>query len=94
MRKLIALVVLCACLMGVSIVVDPNKPLSSFYANMTCNQATELYDEAGMLFQLSGNRLDNVKEGPSKFFWSYMRTLTMSLHDPLLVRKNQVCKEA
>lgn len=92
MKKLIALVILCACLMGA--VVDPNKPLTSFYEKMTCEEVTELYYEAGSLYQLSGERLDVVKSGAAKLFWIHIRQLTLSLHNPLLIRKSQVCKEA
>lgn len=80
--------------MGTVIVVDPNKPLTSFYEKMTCEEVTELYDEAGSLYRLSGERLDVVKSGAAKFFWIYIRQLTLSLHDPLLIRQGQVCKAA
>lgn len=92
MKKLIALVLLCGMLIGT--VVDPNRPLTSFYEKLTCEEVTELYDEAGGLYQLSGERLDVVKSGAAKLFWIHIRQLTLSLRDPLLIRQGQVCKEA
>ena len=94
MKKLIALVILCAALMGTTVVVDPNRPLTSFYANMTCDQATEMYDEAALLFNVAGQRLDAVKQPQSKFLWQNIRLMMMNLHDQLLLRREQVCKEA
>jgi hypothetical protein len=89
-----AIMVLCVALTGAAYIADPNRPLTSFYEGMSCEEATELYDEAALLFRIAGSRLESVKTGKSKFFWIQMRQFMMSLHDPLLVRQGQVCKKA
>lgn len=94
MKKLIAIVLLCACLIGTAIAADPNAPLPSMLENMTCVEVIELYDEAGALYQVSGERMYAARSKPVKQFWGYIRQLTLSLHQPLLEARSQKCKAA
>ena len=91
MKKFIVLILLSLMIVGAKI--DPNETLEPFFKKLSCEEAIELYIEAGGLHILAEERLKAVSTGAAKTFWLSIKNVTRDFHNPLLIRQGQVCKK-
>lgn len=91
MKKLLAgLILTSALLLAPTYEPGPQYP-DDIFDDLSCKELTEMYVEFGVLYKVSGLRLDRVKTPAGKEFWMGLRIATRDLHKPLRLALHKRC---